>query len=163
MTPGNASKKGSSRRNNIAYQAQDILSRRDHSEHEIRQKLQRKGFTLPVIDDIVAKLKQQRLVDDQLFAERYVASILQGKAVGPRWLQHKLRQRGVASSISSRVIAAAFTTENERAVAQRALATWQRLHPTNQTDDEKITRFLMGRGFSYDVITQLLPSDRTYN
>lgn len=163
MTQGNASKKGGDRKGNIVYQAQDILSRRDHSETEIRQKLQRKGFAPPAIDDIVIKLKRQRLIDDQLFAERYVTSILQGKAVGPRWLQHKLRQRGVASNISNKVIEAVFTNGRERAIAEQALTTWQRLHPASQTDQAKITRFLMGRGFSYEVITQVLPGTDVYN
>ncbi len=137
------------------YQAQAILSRRDHSEYEIRSKLKQKKFTADQINQTIDKLKKLDLVNDQKFALAYAQSIINAKPVGRRWVEHKLRQRGLASSIISSVIIEIFTISLEQKLAHRAAANWRRLHPQPAADKSRLDRHLASRGFSYDIISSI--------
>src|SRR5688572_26232861 len=86
---------GGGKRSDPLYQAQAILSRRDHAEAEVRGKLKQKGFAEPQIEGAVAWLKQHRLLNDEAFARMYVENTLRFKPTGPRLLTQKLKQRGV--------------------------------------------------------------------
>lgn len=152
--------KTQAKRSNPIWVAQDILSRRDHSEAEVKQKLQRKGFSSTQIAATLAWLHEKKLLNDRLFAERYVASVLRGKAVGRRWLSQKLREKGVPAATSEAVIGEALSSEREKELVQQAAKTWQRLHPATKDDQVRLQRFLLSRGFSFEVIEgATLPAD----
>lgn len=140
------------KRTNPYYVAQDILSRRDHAEGELRQKLQRKRFTATQIDDVVARLKTQRLLNDRVFAQRYVESILRTKAVGPRWLRAKLLQKGVAGTIAAVTIQRLLPPAEEQRLCQLAAERWRTGHRQHAADLQRLRRFLLSRGFSPDAM-----------
>ncbi len=154
---GNSSKQAKTdRRQDPYYQAQDILSRRDHSEAEVRQKLTRKGFSSSEVQSVIEWLYTKKLLDDKLVAERYVSSVLSYKTIGPRWLKMKLRQRGVDSETLDETISAAFAEPGrEEQLLEEAATSWQRRvrHPA---DKERLARFLAGRGFTPDKISNYL-------
>lgn len=137
------------KRQNAFYQAQAILSRRDHSVAELSGKLKRRGFSGAEITGVVKTLQAQGFLDDAASARRYAEYSLQTKAVGPRWLKQKLRQRGFSAALINEAVSAAFFIQPEEALARRAAQGWQRLHQTKKTGDEaRLFRFLIGRGFS---------------
>jgi regulatory protein len=130
------------------YQAQDILSRRDHSEAEVRTKLAKKGLPSKTIDDVIVWLYDKKLLDDAAYAEKYVESVVRVKAVGPRWLEHKLRSRGVEQSVIAAALTQAFPEGREHELMCKAAESWKRLHPKHKDDTQRLTRFLLSRGFS---------------
>lgn len=160
------------------YQAQDILSRRDHSEFELRTKLRRKRFSPSQIDDAVAKLKKLNLINDEKFADNYAANILLFKPVGPRWIKHKLKQKGIAPSVISQTIESTFSPGREEELAAQAAATWWKLHPLDKggtrgfdvppsfqggarggiylRNKQRLTRHLASRGFSFAAIESVI-------
>jgi len=138
------------------WQAQDILSRRDHSEAEVRGKLRRKGFTPDQIDMAIRWLQEKRLLNDAAFARRYIAAVLSAKAVGRRWLKHKLQEKGIAASIQEEALNAALAPEQETALAERAAAAWQRAHSQHASDRQRLVRHLLSRGFSWETISRAL-------
>ena len=54
----------SSNKRNVFYQAQAILSRRDHAEAEMRQKLNNKGFSGEEVQEAVDWLYEKKLLND---------------------------------------------------------------------------------------------------
>ena len=140
------------KRTDPLYQAQDILSRRDHTEAEVRQKLRRKGFTEQQTGFAIAWLHHHKLLNDKLFAERYVASTLRAKAVGRRYLAHKLKEKGVPASLITAVLEENMSADDEHTLAARAAAAWRRQHPQKRDDQPRLQRFLASRGFSFDAI-----------
>lgn len=142
----------SGKRGDPYYQAQDILSRRDHSEAEVRDKLRRKKFTDSQIAEVLERLKEQRLIDDARFATIYIENTLRFKAVGPRWLKYKLAQKRVASAIVIEALMTLYPADQEALVMQQAVTSWQRQHP--QFDAVRLTRFLLSRGFSPSLVSQ---------
>jgi len=109
------------------YQAQAILARRDHSEYEVRQKLSRRGFPPEQVDEAVAKLKEYRMLSDENFAAAFVASQLAQRPVGPFFLIHQLRKKGVAAEVIEPAVLAAAGGEHEEPLAREAAAAWRRL------------------------------------
>jgi regulatory protein len=149
--------KTQSKRTDPYYQAQDILSRRDHSAHEVRGKLLKKGFSPEQVTTVLQWLHDKKLVNDKQFAQRYIDSILRGKAVGRRWLKHKLKEKGVASDIIEHALAAAFEGDREQELAAAAADTWRRSHPRHATDRARLTRHLLSRGFSFATVQEIVP------
>ncbi len=143
------------KRTNAVWVAQDILSRRDHSVAEMKTKLARKGFSAEQIQNVVEWLQEKKLLNDTLFAERYVASMVRSKPVGRQWLTHKLKEKGIASDTIAKVISAAFSVEQEQEAAGQAAAAWRRLHPQHAGDTTRLTRHLLSRGFSWDIIQSI--------
>lgn len=141
------------------YQAQAILSRRDHSTTEVKTKLRRKGFPTAVINSTIARLQQLGLLDDERFAAAFTDAALRRSPVGPRWLEYRLRQKGIAPSAISRLLDATYSRGQELELARRAAATWRRSHPTNAGDNARLYRFLISRGFTADTISAIITPD----
>lgn len=144
------------KRQDPVYQAQDILARRDHSEYEVRVKLGRKGFSPQQIDDTITKLTQAKLLDDEKFAIKFVANTLQFKKVGPRWLIHKLQEKRVATEIIEPAVYQFFDDTKEERLATEAAEAWCKSHARYARDPERLTRFLISRGFSYEAATKAI-------
>ena len=82
----------------IRLKIMDFLSRREHSEKEIFQKLsyrvESQDMLLQVIDDLV----KDGLLSDERFAESYFQS-RKNKGFGPLRIKNELSQRGIKESI----------------------------------------------------------------
>jgi len=142
---------------NPNYAAQAILAIRDHSELEMRQKLARKKFSIDEINQTVINLKKANLLDDMQFALLYTTSTLNRKPVGPRFIEFKLKQKGINENIISQVISDTYADNREAELAQFAAEKWRRLHPKYATDKARLSRHLQSRGFSPSVIFALSP------
>lgn len=136
------------------YIAQDILSRRDNSEWELRQKLAKKGVHSEEIEATIAWLKQKKYLNDEVFAQKYIESILRTKAVGKRYLAHKLKAKRIASEVINATLQELGGEEAEKALAQKAARAWQKSHPKHAQDKMRLSRFLASRGFSSYIDTE---------
>ena len=58
----------------VRLAAMRLLTRREHSCQELKQKLERKGFNAGLVEDITAQLQQEGLLSDVRFAESYQRS-----------------------------------------------------------------------------------------
>ncbi len=148
------------KRQNPYYQAQAILSRRDHSEAEVRTKLKKKGFLAADVDATIAWLQERGLLDDRKFAAAYVESVLRTKAVGPRWLQAKLREKGIAAPLLEEAMEQAWAKQSEEEFLAAAAQRWQRQHLRYKDDRVRLSRFLSSRGFSPDKIQNFFSGSR---
>lgn len=72
----------------------DLLARREHSVAELRAKLTAREFDAEAVDTAVKQLAEEGLVDDQRFAEAFVASRAR-KGQGPVRIRMELERRGV--------------------------------------------------------------------
>jgi len=69
----------------IVYnKALDLVSRREHSRHELMQKLDKRyPNTTSIIEDVLDKLETNKILDDERFAEMYLNSRAR-KGFGPK-------------------------------------------------------------------------------
>ena len=78
----------------VYNKALDIVSRREHSEKEIKNKLLEKFDAPEIIEQVVLKLIENNLINDVRFAEMYVL-IRKRKGFGPKKIQFELMARGL--------------------------------------------------------------------
>ena len=126
------------------------LSYRPRSESEIRERLQRRGFDGDSIEAVIAKLKEQGLVNDVAFAQFWKDN---RESFSPRsqWLTKlELRRKGVATNIIDQVVDEVDDADN----AYRAALGKTRSLPLSDYQDfrRRLGDYLKRRGFGYGVI-----------
>lgn len=137
---------------NAKYLAQGILSRRDNSEYELRQKLGKKGIYGSELEETITWLKAKKYLNDAVTAQHYIEGALRTKAVGKRYLQHKLQQKRISSDVIKETLDKLMSQEKEKELAQKAAKSWKKAHPKHADDRTRLSRFLLSRGFSPHLI-----------
>lgn len=131
-----------------------LLSYRQRSVHELRDRLRRKDIDSEVIDATIARLKELGYVDDAAFARSWAEMRLAASPRSARLLASELRLRGIAPSVA--IEATAEVTDDE--AAYRAAA--GRMRSLRKLDykpfRERLGRFLTSRGFSYGVARETI-------
>ena len=139
----------------IVYnKALDLVSRREHSRHELMQKLDKRyPNSIPIIEDALDKLETNKILDDERFAEMYLNSRAR-KGFGPKKIEMELHSKKVDSFfISNAVEAYESWLEN----AQRELKKkFKDQKPTDYQSKMKQKQFLFTRGFSSPIIDKIL-------
>lgn len=133
-----------------------LLSRREHSAHELRQKLSPFAESAEELQALLDSLTAQRLVSDTRYAEARLYS--RAARYGNRRLALELKQKGITQEVIDHAIA---DTEDELA---RARALWQKKFGTlpskeNHKEQLRQMRYLLARGFSSSTIHRILRSD----
>ncbi len=135
-----------------AYQqAMLFLSFRARSEAEIRKNLAKHEFPAEVLDEIIQRLREEKLVNDEEFAQAWVANRSEFRPRSRRALTVELKRKGVAES----AIRAATEALDEESLAYLAAQKQVRRLSGLEwvTFREKLSGFLARRGFSYEIIS----------
>ena len=137
----------------VYNKALDIISRREHSEKEIKNKLLKKFDTPELIDEVILKLIENNLINNVRYAEMYV-HVRKRKGFGPKKIQFELMTKGIDDSISS----IAITEEGSlKEAAQKAFNKKFQNGASNEFKERnKQKNFLQNRGFSFEEIDSVL-------
>jgi len=134
---------------NIAFdKALTHLSATRKTEKQMREYLTKKGYLPAVIAYVLEKLRDYDFVNDGEYAEAYVEHAAKRK--GGRMIRMELRGKGVGDD----EIDAALSTIDEETEIRTATEILQKYMRGKNADKEtlqKAYRYLMGKGFSYDV------------
>jgi regulatory protein len=136
-----------------------LLTRRDRSETELRQKLEQFGFSLAAIDSAVEKCRDYNYLDDRRYATERARSLMRtGRGVG-RKISLDLHRKGIDETLVQHAIAAA---EEEFPPARLLYDQLQRRFPdfdyatADQRERRRVIGFFQRRGFHlgeiFDVI-----------
>ncbi len=127
-----------------------FLGYRIRSAGEIRERLKRDEWPEEVIDRVVERLTEERLVDDAHFAAAWVENRSLSRPRGARLLKQELRQKGVGRD---EIEAALPDDEMEVANAVDALRPklrlWEKLEVRER--ERKAIEFLLRRGFNFST------------
>jgi len=133
----------------IYNKALDIISRREHSQKELSNKLIKK-FDIPeLVDSVIHGLLEKNLLNDYRYSESYVVA-RKRKGFGPKKIGYELVSRGVNENIVSEVIDA------EGGWNEAALKAFNKKFKAGIGEDFKEQNkqkvFLQNRGFSFQEI-----------
>ncbi len=133
-----------------------LLSYRDRSEKEVRDRLARREYAEEVIEETLAHLRENGYLDDARFAERWVAA--RGGTRGRRALAFELRQKGVGDAPVREALAEAASDDAQRAAAREAALRRVGPRPADTSPQAKtrLAAFLQRRGFDWDTIRPVL-------
>lgn len=131
-----------------------FLGYRARSEAEVRARLKRDEWPEEVIERVVIRLRDQKFLDDEKFAENWVENRSHSRPRGARMLQQELRQKGVErETIDAAMPDDEAEMENANLALQKLLRSkeraWEKLEERERRD--KAIQFLMRRGFNYSV------------
>ena len=137
----------------IRKTAMDLLARREHSEHELRQKLKARGHDADAIDDVLQGLKRDHLLSDARFAEAYVNHRFNA-GVGPLKIRYELRQKGIADAFADEFLEP-MSDRWDQLMRQQRIRKYGETIPTDYATRMKQARFLQNRGFSPESVMRL--------
>ena len=109
-----------------------------------------------VIAAVVVRLKEQRYLDDQSFAETYARLRQENEKLGARGVRRKLAQKGVPARIADEAVGARYSDTDEEALARKHLEQKRIARPTNEKETARVMRRLVAAGFSTGVIYKIL-------
>jgi len=135
-----------------------ILSRRPHSEKELRDKLLQRGFEKRAIFGLVDEFREKNYLNDDEFAEKWVEDRMRMKPRGRRMLVQELLAKGIRRSTAERIVKEKLTETDQSAVAfELILARRRKFASENWVDTKgKMYNFLRYRGFDLDDIAQAI-------
>ncbi|MEQ1590914.1 MAG: recombination regulator RecX [Thiobacillaceae bacterium] len=147
----------------LRNRALTLLARREHSRFELARKLERIECDPEELSSLLDEFESKNWLSDRRFAQSYVAD--HRAREGAIKLAYALRQRGVSDAL----IADALESLNERGDGElkRARDVWRKKFGValdspqgriEHTASERARqmRFLLGRGFSSEIIRQVL-------
>lgn len=140
----------------IRQQLLAYLQRRDYSQQELLQRLQRKGFASEQVKPVLAALIASGLQSDERFVEAKVRQ-WQAAGKGPAYILHALLQRGISSELCQ---AALVDFDWQKGILQQVAKRQVLLQDAKS--QAKLMRWLAGRGYSFDQIRWALAEFREY-
>lgn len=134
--------------------AQRLLGYKPRSAEELRQRLRRKGFAEAVVDETVARLRENGQLDDRQFAADWVENQSVFRPRGRRLLKYELHHKGVDESSIQQALE---TASSEEDLAYQAASRKARLLSGLEKQEyrRKLIEFLARRGFSYGTAAQV--------
>ena len=134
-----------------------FLSYRARSRQEMQTYLQNKGYETGLIDRVIAKLTEERLIDDLDFAQNWVDNRERFRPRSQSLMRLELRQKGVAESEIEQALQ--ISDLDDFALAMKAGKKLSRRYQLLDKPeyDRKLAAALQRRGFTYSVVRECLP------
>lgn len=137
----------------VHAKALELLTRREHSRLELRQKLIRRGFASDHIEQALEQLALERWLDEGRYAELYACNRAD-RGYGPLRIACELRARGVSEECVAATLAMLEDSwlPKLREVHRKYFKT---VIPADAAERIQQTQTLRRRGFTLDQIKRL--------
>ncbi|MGA8042045.1 MAG: regulatory protein RecX, partial [Terracidiphilus sp.] len=120
------------------------LGRRMRTEAELRRLMQTRVDPgergQAVIAATIARLKEQRYLDDQSYAETYARLRHENEKLGQRAVRQKLAQKGIARPIADQAVDARYASTDEEALARQHLDRKRIRKPEHEKETARVMR-----------------------
>ena len=139
-----------------------LLAGRELSEAQVRQRLARKEYSPSDIDAAIARLKEERAIDDVRVAEAIARSETSTKRRGKLRVRMQIERAGIAPATARKAVDDVFSEIDADAMLDAALT--RRMLGRETIDDDKeyqrLYRYLLNQGFDSDRIARALSGRR---
>lgn len=88
---------------------------------EVKMKMDRRGYAENIIDKTIERLKEQKYLDDQRYAEVYLENLKKYKTFGFYGIKKKLMEKKIPSNIIEQVLNEGLSEQEELKIAKRLL------------------------------------------
>ena len=138
------------------------LAVRARTEREIRDTLRDREFSDSVAAEVIAALKESRLLDDAAFARSYIRNALALRPAGRMLLKRKLLLLGLAKGIADEALDEILSGTSQGEEAAKAASAFVAKRPRARKEEGKLrqqlTAYLLRRGYPWDVVQQAVRS-----
>ena len=141
--------------NHLLEVAIKLLSERHHTEHELRQRLEKNFSNHPELDKVIEstinRLKELHLLNDHHTAETLAARYAHK---GNRFISQVLHQKGISNEAIHQALQS-VGDEYSRAMDEARRKMRGMNSESSEQKKTRLYRFLSGRSFSFDTIKQV--------
>jgi len=139
-----------------------MLGRRELSERQVRQRLARKGHEPDAIDAAIARLLEERAIDDERVAEAIARTETSVRRRGKLRVRMQIERAGIAKATAKRAVDDVFDAIDDDALIESSLDKRLRGRETIADDREfqRLYRYLVGQGFESDRALKALNARR---
>lgn len=134
-----------------------LCAQAEHCQWEMMEKMRRWEVDDAAQARVMERLVKERYVDDERYARAFVKDKVRYNKWGRRKVEQALWQKHIADDIRSRVLGE--VDDEEYLSVLRPLLMQKRKSTKAQSDyelNQKLMRFALGRGFTYDIIRQCI-------
>ena len=122
----------------------------------MREKVREQPHAELLLDVVIARLKEQKYLNDTSYAESYSRFRKENEKFGRRRVVQDLKAKGVHADVIEKTVGAAYDEVNEEQLARQYLARKRLRKPEDQKQAARIFRNLMRAGFSTRTIFRIL-------
>jgi len=136
-----------------------LLARRELSEAQIRERLARKAFEPPLIQDAIDRLRRAGALDDARVAVAAARTEALVKRRGRLRVQRQLAAIGIAPEVAARAVEEVFAALDETTLVEQALARRLRGPKARIADAahfRRLHQYLIRQGFQPETVVLLL-------
>ena len=135
-----------------------MLARRELSEAQIRQRLERREHDPDAIDAAISRLREERAIDDARVAGVIARTETSIKRRGKLRVRRQIEQAGILPATARQAVDEVFGAMDEEALLDAALG--KRLRGREKIADDaefrRLFRYLIGQGFEPERVMALL-------
>ena len=122
----------------------------------LRQRVEASEEGALAVEAVIAKLKEQKYLNDSRYASSYSQYRQSNEKFGRRRVVTDLKAKGVHSEIIQQAVSAAYNDVNEEQLARQFLERKRLKKPQNERESARIFRRLVRAGFSAGTIFKVL-------
>ena len=126
--------------------AMDYVSKFVKTEKQVKDYLLKKGFSCDAVSEAINKLKEYKLIDDEMFVKAFTES--KKNSNGKVKIKSMLLSKGVGKSLAENV---ENYIDDEQVVCDKLAVKFMKNKEKNLQNKQKLYRNLLQNGFSYDV------------
>ena len=137
-----------------------LCAQAEHCQQEMRDKMKRWEIDETVQNRIIARLVKERYIDDERYARAFVKDKIRYNKWGRRKVEQALWLKRIHEDIRKCVLDE--VDDEEYLNVLRPLLKQKRKTTKAQNDyelNQKLIRFALGRGFTFDIIRQCIDVD----
>ena len=134
-----------------------LCAQAEHCQQEMRDKMKRWELDEMAQNRVVARLIKERYIDDERYARAFVKDKILYNKWGRRKIQQGLWMKRIDDDIQQRVLDE--IDDEDYLNVLKPLLKQKRKNTKAESDyelNQKLVRFALGRGFTFDIIRQCL-------
>lgn len=138
-----------------------LLATRSRSVAELRERLlQSRYATKPLVEEVIARLREYGYLDDQQLALSFASSKVRQTPTGRRRLERDLSLKKVDRAVVDEALDQVFAETTEEELINRAIEKRIRLRgrPKNRAEAKSLFDHLLRQGFPFELVSEKVRS-----
>lgn len=133
-----------------------LLAAKPRSIAELRERLLERCSSKPVVETVIARLREYGYLDDERYALGYASAKLRQQPIGRRRLKQDLRMKKVDSTLADEALEQVFAETPEEELIDRAVEKRIRLRgrPKTRAEAKSLFDYLLRQGFPFELVSE---------
>ena len=125
------------------------ISSKVKTEHQIRDYLYKKEFKKTVVDNVISKLKEYKIIDDKMYAEMYIRSNV-------KFSKNKIKQKLYSFGVKNDMIEDVVTIVDDKESCELNASKFMKNKQNTKENIDKLVRRLTYLGYNWDTIKSII-------